>query len=361
MKETTKSFAIWVVLFVSFVVSLAAQQKPVGQSAGLRIVVIGGEGAVNIIQQRTAVAPVVEVRDANNLPVPGVAVTFSVGGQGATFGGGLQTLTVATNAVGQAAATGLTPTATGAVQINATAALQGKTITATITQTNFATAQAAAQAATTAGSGSSAGTTAGAGAGSGGGMSTGAVVGIVGGVGAAAAAGVVVAGAKGEEGSGGTSFTGPLAGQFSIMQTVTGPGQNSPACTYNHLLGGTITLTLEQLSGPATGRGETTVNSTDLAASAPGCGSGPGGGNLTNGFKCSLTGTTAGFECIERRTSTGGTSTSTYTFTFSGSLNGGVITGTVTYALTGQNTGSNQGGNFTSVYNGSTTFPVTLR
>jgi hypothetical protein len=145
------------------------------------------------------------------------------------------------------------------------------------------------------------------------------------------------------------------------MQTVTGPGQNSPACTYNHLLGGTITLTLEQLSGPATGRGETTVNSTDLAASAPGCGSGPGGGNLTNGFKCSLTGTTAGFECSERRTSTGGTSTSTYTFTFSGSLNGGVITGTVTYALTGQNTGSNQGGNFTSVYNGSTTFPVTLR
>lgn len=339
----------------------AAQQKPVTQSAGLRIVVIGGEGAVNIIQQRTAVAPLVEVRDANNLPVPGVAVTFSVGGQGAAFGGGLQTLTVTTNAVGQAAATGLTPTATGAIQINATAALQGQTITATITQTNFATAQAAAQAATTAGSGSSAGTTAGAGAGSGGGMSTGAVVGIVGGVGAAAAAGVLVAGAKGDEGSGGTSFTGTLDGQLTIMQTVTGPGQNAPACTYRHVLGGTIKLTLEQSSGPATGRGETSVTSTDLAASAPGCGSGPGGGNLTNPFSCSVTGTTAGFECIERRTSTGGTSTNTYTFAFSGSLSGGVITGTVTYGLAGQSSGANQGGNFTTVYNGSTTFPVTLR
>ena len=72
-------------------------------------------------------------------------------------------------------------------------------------------------------------------------------------------------------------------------------------------------------------------------------------------------GTTAGFECIERRTSTGGTSTNTYTFAFSGSLSGGVITGTVTYGLAGQSSGANQGGNFTTVYNGSTTFPVTLR
>lgn len=340
----------------------AAPQKPVAQSAGLRIVVIGGEGAVNIIQQRTAVAPLVEVRDANNLPVPGVAVTFSVGGQGATFGGGLQTLTVTTNAVGQAAATGLTPTATGAIQINATAALQGQTITATITQTNFATAQAAAQAATTAGSGSSAGTTAGAGAGSGGGVSTGAVVGIVGGVGAAAAAGVAVAGAKGDEGSsGGTSFTGTLTGQLTIVQTVTGSGQNSPPCTYNHALSGPIKITLEQSSGPATGRGEVSVIAMDLAASAPNCGSGPGGGNLTNPFNCSVTGTTDSLECVERRTSTSGTHTSTYTFAFSGSLSGGVITGTVTYGLAGQGSGVNEGGSFTTVFNGSTTFPVTLR
>lgn len=39
--------------------------------AALRIVVIEGEGAVNIIQQKTAVRPLVEIRDRNNLPVAG--------------------------------------------------------------------------------------------------------------------------------------------------------------------------------------------------------------------------------------------------------------------------------------------------
>lgn len=226
---------VWILALLVSLDAAVIAQNPTTRPAGLRIVVIEGEGAVNIIQQGTAVAALVEVRDGNNLPVPGVAVTFSVGGQGATFGGSLQTLTVTTNAVGQAAATGLTPTATGAMQINATEALQGQTITATITQTNFATAQAAAQAATTAGGGSSAGTPAGAATGSGGGLSTGAVVGIVGGLGAAAAGGVVLAGAKGDEGSSGTSYTGSLAGQLTLVQTVTGPGQNSPrAPTFMH-------------------------------------------------------------------------------------------------------------------------------
>ena len=46
------------------------------QAAALKIVVLEGEGAVNIIQQKTAVAPVVEVRDRNNQPVSGVFVIF---------------------------------------------------------------------------------------------------------------------------------------------------------------------------------------------------------------------------------------------------------------------------------------------
>ena len=115
------------------------------RSSDLKIVVIAGEGAVNIIQQKTAVAPIVEVRDRNNLPVAGATVTFSVGGSGASFGTG-STLTVVTNAAGQATAAGLTPTAAGAVQINVTAAMQGQLASAAITQTNFATAQAAAAA-----------------------------------------------------------------------------------------------------------------------------------------------------------------------------------------------------------------------
>src|SRR5574341_471697 len=91
--------------------SVLIAQQPAGN---LRIIVVAGEGAVNIIQQKTAVAPIVEVRDRNNLPVAGASVTFSVGGSGASFGTG-STLTVVTNAAGQAPAAGLTPTAAGAL------------------------------------------------------------------------------------------------------------------------------------------------------------------------------------------------------------------------------------------------------
>src|SRR5688572_25383858 len=83
---------------------------PHAQPAALKIVVIEGEDAVNIIQQKTAVAPLVEVRDRNDLPVAGAVVTFSVrGGQAATFAGGSPTMTVTTNAAGRAVASALTP------------------------------------------------------------------------------------------------------------------------------------------------------------------------------------------------------------------------------------------------------------
>ncbi len=155
--------------------------RPVAaQSPNLKIVVLEGEDAVNVIQQKTAVRALVEVRDRNNLPVPGALVTFSVGGRGgAAFANGVRTLTVTTNAAGQAAVTGLTPTTAGAVRIQVSAAFQGQTATAVIEQTIVATA---AQAAALGG------------AAAGGGLSTGAILGIVGGV-AAVAGGVAVAGA----------------------------------------------------------------------------------------------------------------------------------------------------------------------
>ena len=123
-------------------VALAAGSPLVaGQATGLRIVVIAGEDAVNIIQQKTAVAPIVEVRDRNNLPVAGASVTFTIGGgNNATFAGGLRTLTVTTNAAGRAAAGTLNPLASGSFQINVQAVSQGQTATATITQSNVPTA-----------------------------------------------------------------------------------------------------------------------------------------------------------------------------------------------------------------------------
>jgi hypothetical protein len=139
----------------------------------LKIVVLEGEGAVNIIQQKTAVAPVVEVRDRNDQPVSGALVRFAIQKGRAAFNGA-RTLTATTDALGRATATGLTPIGNGPLQIGASAAFQGQTAAITIAQTNVLTA-AQASAAAAGGSGT---------AGGGGGLSHLAIAGIVGGAGA---------------------------------------------------------------------------------------------------------------------------------------------------------------------------------
>jgi len=179
---------------LSLVVALLASLPTIAaQGPPLRIVVLAGEDSVNVIQQKTAVAPLVEVRDRNNNPVSGAVVTFAVqGGRAAAFQGGATTMTIATNAAGQAAATGLTPLTAGAVNISVEAAFQGQIVTAAISQVNVMTAAevAAAAGATGAGSGTSAaGASGGAAGGTGGGLSA-TTLGVVGGV---AAAGAVAA------------------------------------------------------------------------------------------------------------------------------------------------------------------------
>ncbi len=153
-------------------------------SPALKIVVLEGEGAVNVIQQKTVVAPLVEVRDRNDQPVAGAVVNFTIRRGRATFAGA-RTLTVTTDAAGRAAAGGLAPSGSGALQIGATATFQGQTAAAvTIAQTNAMTVAEAAAA-----SSASPGTTSGAsGGGGGGGMST-TMLAVVGG--AAVAGGVV--------------------------------------------------------------------------------------------------------------------------------------------------------------------------
>lgn len=118
----------------SLVIDVHAQRK-------LHIVVVEGEDAVNVIQQRTAVAPIVEVRDQNDQPVAGATVTFALkgGNAKATLGNGLRQLVATTDAAGRASVA-VNPVANGAVQIEATASLGGQTASTTIAQTNVATA-----------------------------------------------------------------------------------------------------------------------------------------------------------------------------------------------------------------------------
>ena len=223
------------------------------QSSTYRIVVVEGEDAVNIIQQKTAVAPVVEVRDRNDLPVAGVPVTFTISSNTAAFAGGTQTLTVATNAAGRAIASSLSPLTSGAVQINVTAAVQGQTLAATITQTNVMTAAQAAATATGAGSaagGGTTGTSTTAGGGSGGGLSGKTLGLVVGAAGAAAAAGALALAESEPENAAPTisgvtaSSSTALQGATQITFSVSATDPENDALTYQWNFGDGATSTL---------------------------------------------------------------------------------------------------------------------
>lgn len=149
-------------------VAFAVQQAPKPESeAELKIVILEGEDGVNIIKKKTAVRPVVEVRDKNNAPVSGAAVVFLLPqhGAGGTFATGGKMMTVVTDSSGRATAGAFQPSGTGQFKIQVTASHQGRTASQTIAQTNQIGAAA--------------------------GMSTGAIVAIVGVV-AGAAAGLVI-------------------------------------------------------------------------------------------------------------------------------------------------------------------------
>lgn len=307
---------------------LSAADQAAAQNAALRIVVVSGEDAVNIIQQKTAVAPVVEIRDRNNLPVAGATVTFSVAGQGASFGG-LSTLTVTTNAAGQAAAVGLTPTAAGAIQINATALVQGQALTATITQTNVLTAaQAVGAAGATGGAsgGAGGGGAATGGAAAGGGGISGTTIGIVGAAAAVGGGAIIATQVAGGEGKR------ELAGNVSMEMTLV-----FVACTRVERYTGLVAiesadLDADPMNGTATiedGR-MTVLSATSNCVTGPQTGqSFPWGMNATpaSGPAANIT-----FTHTENVPSSGPNNNgATNVFSFQGVKSGNSITGTLRY------------------------------
>jgi hypothetical protein len=356
-----------VVSALALVSSTAAAQQPT-TAAGLKIVVIEGEDAVNIIQQKTAVAPVVEVRDRNNLPVSGVAVTFSIGGQGASFGGA-STLTVVTNAAGQATAAGLTPTATGALQISATASFQGQTAVATIVQSNVMTAAEVAGAGGAAGGsgagggGGAGGGAAGGGAGGAGGLS-GTTLGIIGG--AVAGGGLIAtqAAGGGDDSPSTTSttppgtsasapttpttpapapqptsssFAGPMDGTLTGTSTVSFEGEPGFSCTVSLRNTGNATLRLQTASnGNITGTLD--MNGTQNV-SADSCGVGAGLIPPTPFvYSASVTGSGGTVRFTQEFRDSGNIEGFSYTtvasITFTGTVSGNTVTGALVYNST---------------------------
>jgi hypothetical protein len=144
------------VLLVVGLMAWSAAMRAAQDTGGLRILVLDGEDSVNIIQQKTAVSPIVEIRDKNNLPIAGVVVTFLIldlesGGHGAEFVSGGRELALTTEASGRVEATALQPLKSGKFKIWVRARYQGQLATRSITQTNFATVEDAAKAGRTPG------------------------------------------------------------------------------------------------------------------------------------------------------------------------------------------------------------------
>jgi hypothetical protein len=107
----------------------------------LFINIVEGEGTLNNIKQRVNREPIVQVEDENHKPVVGAAVLFFLPTSGAsgTFANGSQTLTVTSDSLGRAAATGIHPNhVTGKMQIRVSASANGLSASAVITQSNIA-------------------------------------------------------------------------------------------------------------------------------------------------------------------------------------------------------------------------------
>jgi hypothetical protein len=165
--------------------------------SGLHIEILKGDRGVNIIKKNTAVTPVVDVKDRNNLPVAGIVVFFSSPSDGpsVTFLNGERSFSAVTDANGQASATGLKPVNTGSFQIHVSVTDKAALVaTAVIVMTNYLTASDAAH-----GGGTGANSAHGAGL-------SHLTIGLI--VGAAAAAGVGIAlGLAGHGGGASTSST----------------------------------------------------------------------------------------------------------------------------------------------------------
>src|SRR5580692_9298978 len=106
----------------------------------LNIVIVEGEGTLNNVKQRVNREPIVQVEDENHKPIAGAAVIFFLptSGPSGTFANGSQTLTVTTDSLGRAAATGIHPNhLTGKMQIRVSVSANGLAANAVITQTNI--------------------------------------------------------------------------------------------------------------------------------------------------------------------------------------------------------------------------------
>ena len=121
----------------------AAQAPPAAQTGtqSLRVLVLAGNGEVNDLERKVMAPVVVNVLDQDDRPVEGANVVFRfpVSGPSGVFPGPSSSVTVRTNADGQAAATGWTANnQTGPFRVQVTATRGSETGTAVVAMENVA-------------------------------------------------------------------------------------------------------------------------------------------------------------------------------------------------------------------------------
>ena len=121
----------------------AAQQT--SNAPALRVIVIDGDEAANIVDEKMAAEPIIEVRDRDDRSVAGAVVRFQIrrglrNRLSAAFGGGRDELRTLTDSAGRARASGLTPLEAGRFEIEVQVSHQGQSATTTIRHTNFSSA-----------------------------------------------------------------------------------------------------------------------------------------------------------------------------------------------------------------------------
>ncbi len=131
----------WTAIWAAMILTGGLAALPAtAQNAQLRVVVVDGTQATNNIENGRMADVVVQVQDANRMPVAGASVSFVYppSGPSGVFPNGERARTVTTGADGHATASGVSPEGgPGQFEIRISASYQGQTATAVVNQTNI--------------------------------------------------------------------------------------------------------------------------------------------------------------------------------------------------------------------------------
>ena len=127
-------------VFLACLIAVPMPAQTPAAPTQINIVILEGEGAINVVRQRAAREAMVQVEDQNHKPIAAAAVTFFLPNEGASgvLANGSRSMTVLTDTEGKAAMQMVRANnVRGTMQIRVEASYQGLTKSAVINQTTL--------------------------------------------------------------------------------------------------------------------------------------------------------------------------------------------------------------------------------